>query len=135
MRRIRSILSAGVVVAASCLVVGSASSAPAPHFGATTRRALTSIAVSGMGAGAIPGLAVGVWLPGEGSFAHAFGFLGHDGAIFGYGSTMLYLPSRHATIIVLGNNNDNGSPKPLIMAVAIAGLPFPGHLPHGLAAR
>ncbi len=60
------------------------------------------------------------------------GFLGHDGAIFGYGSTMLYLPSRHATIVVLGNNNDNGAPKPLITAVAIAAYLFPGHFPHGL---
>jgi D-alanyl-D-alanine carboxypeptidase len=60
------------------------------------------------------------------------GFLGHDGAIFGYGSTMLYLPSRHATIIVLGNNNDLGAPKPLIMAVAIAAYLFPDRFPHGL---
>lgn len=60
------------------------------------------------------------------------GFLGHDGAIFGYGSAMFYLPSRDATIVVLGNNNDLGQPKPLITAVALAAYLFPGQFPHGI---
>ena len=60
------------------------------------------------------------------------GFLGHDGAIFGYGSAMFYLPSRDATIVVLGNNNDLGQPKPLITALALAAYLFPGQFPHGL---
>ncbi len=60
------------------------------------------------------------------------GFLGHDGAIFGYGSAMFYLPSRRATIIVLGNNNDLGAPKPLFTAMAIAAYLFPKQFPHGL---
>jgi D-alanyl-D-alanine carboxypeptidase len=60
------------------------------------------------------------------------GLFGHDGAIFGYGSAMFYLPSRHATIIVLGNNNDLGQPKPLLIAIAIAAYLFPQQFPHGL---
>ncbi len=60
------------------------------------------------------------------------GWLGHDGAIFGYGSAMFYLPSRGATIIVLGNNNDLGQPKPLFTAIAIAAYLFPKQFPHGL---
>jgi D-alanyl-D-alanine carboxypeptidase len=60
------------------------------------------------------------------------GLLGHDGAIDGYGSTMLYLPSRRATVIMLGNSNDFGSPVPLIPSVAIGAYLFPGHFPNGL---
>jgi CubicO group peptidase (beta-lactamase class C family) len=73
MRRIRAIQFVAVVVAASCLAIASAAAARAAHFSVSTRRALTSIAVSGMGAGAMPGLEVGVWVPGEGSFVRAFG--------------------------------------------------------------
>jgi D-alanyl-D-alanine carboxypeptidase len=60
------------------------------------------------------------------------GLLGHDGAIDGYGSTILYLPSRRATIIMLGNSNDFGAPVPLIPSVAIGAYLFPGHFPKGL---
>lgn len=60
------------------------------------------------------------------------GLLGHDGAIFGYGSAMFYLPSRHATIVVLGNNNDLGNPKPLVTAIALAAYLFPGQFPKGI---
>lgn len=60
------------------------------------------------------------------------GLLGHDGAIDGYGSAMFYLPSRRATIIMLGNNNDFGSPVPLIPTVAIAAYLFPEQFPNGL---
>jgi D-alanyl-D-alanine carboxypeptidase len=60
------------------------------------------------------------------------GLLGHDGAIFGYGSAMFYLPSRNATIVVLGNNNDLGQPKPLITAVALAAYLFPSQFPNGI---
>jgi D-alanyl-D-alanine carboxypeptidase len=60
------------------------------------------------------------------------GLLGHDGAIDGYGSTMLYLPTRRATIVMLGNNNDFGAPVPLIPSVALAAYLFPGHFPNGL---
>jgi D-alanyl-D-alanine carboxypeptidase len=60
------------------------------------------------------------------------GFLGHDGAILGYGSAMFYLPKARATIVVLGNSNDLGQPKPLLMAVAIGYYLFPKQFPHGL---
>ena len=60
------------------------------------------------------------------------GFLGHDGAIVGYGAQMLYLPSRDATIIVLGNNNDNGNPAPLFIGLALAAYLFPRQFPNGL---
>ena len=60
------------------------------------------------------------------------GFLGHDGAIFGYGSAMFYLPSRDATIVVIGNNNDLGQPKPLITAIALAAYLFPSQFPNGI---
>lgn len=60
------------------------------------------------------------------------GFLGHDGAIFGYGSAMFYLPSRDATIVVIGNNNDLGQPKPLITAIALAAYLFPRQFPKGI---
>lgn len=60
------------------------------------------------------------------------GLLGHDGAIFGYGSAMFYLPSRDATIVMLGNNNDLGQPKPLITAIALAAYLFPRQFPKGI---
>jgi D-alanyl-D-alanine carboxypeptidase len=60
------------------------------------------------------------------------GFLGHDGAILGYGSTMFYLPKARATIVVLGNNNDLAQPKPLFTAIAIGYYLFHGQFPHGL---
>jgi D-alanyl-D-alanine carboxypeptidase len=60
------------------------------------------------------------------------GFLGHDGAIVGYGSVMLYLPSRKATIVILGNNNDNGNPAPLNIGLSVAAFLFPEQFPKGL---
>jgi D-alanyl-D-alanine carboxypeptidase len=60
------------------------------------------------------------------------GFLGHDGAIVGYGSFVFYLPSKRATIVVLGNNNDNGNPAPLPIGLALAAYLFPEHFPNGL---
>jgi D-alanyl-D-alanine carboxypeptidase len=60
------------------------------------------------------------------------GFLGHDGAIAGYGSAMFYLPSRNATIVLIGNNNDLNAPAPLLPALAIAAYLFPKQFPNGL---
>ena len=60
------------------------------------------------------------------------GFLGHDGAIVGYGSAMFYLPSQQATIILIGNNNDNNAPAPLAIFAAIAAYLFPDQFPNGL---
>jgi D-alanyl-D-alanine carboxypeptidase len=47
------------------------------------------------------------------------GFLGHDGVIVGYGSLVLYLPSSGATIVLMGNNNDNNAPAPLAIGLAV----------------
>lgn len=60
------------------------------------------------------------------------GFLGHDGAIVGYGSVILYLPSKRATIIVLANSNDNGNPVPLGIGLSVAAFLFPEQFPQGL---
>jgi D-alanyl-D-alanine carboxypeptidase len=60
------------------------------------------------------------------------GFLGHDGAIVGYGSLVLYLPRRRATIVVLSNSNDNGNPSPLPIGLAVAAYLFPEQFPNGI---
>jgi D-alanyl-D-alanine carboxypeptidase len=61
------------------------------------------------------------------------GFLGHDGSVFGYGSTMLYLPSADATIIGFSNTAVLvGNPPPLLITLAIAAHLFPGHFPNGI---
>jgi D-alanyl-D-alanine carboxypeptidase len=60
------------------------------------------------------------------------GFLGHDGAIVGYGSVVLYLSSRGATIVILANNNDNGNPAPLNIGLSLAAFLFPEQFPKGL---
>lgn len=60
------------------------------------------------------------------------GFLGHDGAIVGYGSLVLYLPSSGATIVLMGNNNDNNAPAPLAIGLAVAAYLFPAQFPNGL---
>ena len=72
MHRIRAHVLAGVIAIAGLLVVIPGTAAAA-QFSTVTKRALTSIVVSGMGAGAMPGVAVGVWAPGQGSFVRAFG--------------------------------------------------------------
>jgi D-alanyl-D-alanine carboxypeptidase len=60
------------------------------------------------------------------------GFLGHDGAIVGYGSLVLYLPRRRATIVLLGNSNDNANPNPLPIGLAVAAYLFPEQFPNGI---
>jgi D-alanyl-D-alanine carboxypeptidase len=60
------------------------------------------------------------------------GFLGHNGAILGYGSAMFYLPSRRATIIVLGNNNNFDSEIPTNVFLGIASYLFPQQFPRGI---
>jgi D-alanyl-D-alanine carboxypeptidase len=60
------------------------------------------------------------------------GFLGHDGAILGYGSVVLYLPSRDATIVVLSNGNTLfGSPS-VNTAIALVAYLFPRQFPDGI---
>jgi len=48
------------------------------------------------------------------------GFLGHNGAILGYGSATFYLPSARATFVVEGNNNDLSSTVPTDIFVQLA---------------
>jgi D-alanyl-D-alanine carboxypeptidase len=72
MHRIRAHVLAGVVALTGLLAV-TPGQAGAARFSTVTERALASIVVSGMGAGAMPGVAVGVWVPGQGSFVRAFG--------------------------------------------------------------
>jgi D-alanyl-D-alanine carboxypeptidase len=60
------------------------------------------------------------------------GFLGHNGAIIGYGSDMFYLPSRNATIIVLGNLNTGNSTATDDIFAGLAFYLFPTQFPDGL---
>ena len=60
------------------------------------------------------------------------GFLGHNGAILGYGTAAFYLPGAHATFVVEGNNNDLVSTVPLMVFAQIADLLYPQQFPHGL---
>jgi hypothetical protein len=45
---------------------------------------------------------------------------------------VLYLPGRRATIVILGNNNDNGNPAPLTIGLAAAAFLFPEQFPNGI---
>jgi D-alanyl-D-alanine carboxypeptidase len=60
------------------------------------------------------------------------GFLGHNGAIFGYTSAMFYLPKRDATIVVLGNNSGLSSTTTTAIFVALAAYLFPQQFPGGI---
>jgi D-alanyl-D-alanine carboxypeptidase len=40
------------------------------------------------------------------ALANSNGWIGHDGVIFGYESTTIYLPSEAATVVVLLNRNN-----------------------------
>jgi D-alanyl-D-alanine carboxypeptidase len=59
------------------------------------------------------------------------GFLGHTGAILGYGSAIYYLPRRRATIIVLANNDNFFSETPNAVFAGIASYLFSGQFPRG----
>ncbi|MCW2952539.1 MAG: putative secreted protease, partial [Conexibacter sp.] len=59
-------------------------------------------------------------------------FLGHDGLVFGYDSTMLYSPKLHATVVVLGNAAPEmyvpapaQPPSSLAVAASLVALAFP----------
>jgi D-alanyl-D-alanine carboxypeptidase len=58
------------------------------------------------------------------------GFQGHNGAIFGYNSTVLYLPEDDATIVVLLNKSTNSSQESMLIFIALAQLLFPGQFPN-----
>lgn len=58
------------------------------------------------------------------------GFLGHDGAIFGYGSTAVYLPAGDATIVAICNAGGIvANPTPLFIVLALAAYLFPSISP------
>jgi D-alanyl-D-alanine carboxypeptidase len=79
--------------------------------------------------GQTPQITIGYGL----GIANFNGFLGHDGAIFGYGSTAIYLPSKDATIVAIGNAGGIfGNPAPLFVVLALAAYLFPGQFPKGI---
>lgn len=53
------------------------------------------------------------------------GFLGHSGAIYGYGTTAFYLPSADATIVVVSNAASNSSEGSAFTFLELASLLFP----------
>ncbi|MBN2026524.1 MAG: beta-lactamase family protein [Actinobacteria bacterium] len=54
------------------------------------------------------------------------GFQGHNGAIQGYNSIMLYLPEADATIVVMGNKSTNFSNETALIFSQLVDLLFPG---------
>ena len=74
--------------------------------------------------GAIPtpgGISVGYGL----GIMSLGGFVGHNGAILGYTTAMLYLPEADATIVVEGNQSSNFSNATTDIAVKLAQYLFP----------
>jgi D-alanyl-D-alanine carboxypeptidase len=57
------------------------------------------------------------------------GFLGHDGAIYGYSTAMFHLPEKDATIVVIGNQSSNFTTPSLDAFLRIAALLFPSRFP------
>ena len=57
------------------------------------------------------------------------GFIGHDGAIYGYSTAMFHLPEKDATIVVVGNQSTNFTTPSLDAFIRIAQLLFPGRFP------
>jgi D-alanyl-D-alanine carboxypeptidase len=62
------------------------------------------------------------------------GFLGHTGAIRGYNTAMLYLPSARATIVVAVNRSSDASQGALLIATGIARHLFPRQFDAGAGA-
>jgi D-alanyl-D-alanine carboxypeptidase len=58
------------------------------------------------------------------------GFQGHNGAIFGYNSSVLYLPDDDATIVVLVNKSTNSSQESMLVFLGIVQLLFPEQFPN-----
>ena len=57
------------------------------------------------------------------------GFIGHDGAIYGFSTAMFHLPEKDATIVVVGNQSTNFTTPSLDAFIRIAQLLFPGRFP------
>jgi len=70
-------------------------------------------------------------LPGPVNLSYGLGIfklgnlIGHNGAVIGYSSAMLYLPSNGATLVVWGNNSTNSSTPATTIAFDIAEILFP----------
>jgi D-alanyl-D-alanine carboxypeptidase len=64
------------------------------------------------------------------ALANSNGWIGHDGVIFGYESTTIYLPSERATIVVLVNTNAHPSKLSAsdLVAQAITEVITPAHV-------
>jgi D-alanyl-D-alanine carboxypeptidase len=57
------------------------------------------------------------------------GFLGHNGAIYGYNTAMFYLPTTGATLVVVANNSTNFSEVATVTFLLIAKLLYPELFP------
>jgi D-alanyl-D-alanine carboxypeptidase len=57
------------------------------------------------------------------------GFLGHDGAIYGFSTAMFHLPEKDATIVVVGNQSTNFTTPALEAFLRIGQLLFPSRFP------
>jgi D-alanyl-D-alanine carboxypeptidase len=57
------------------------------------------------------------------------GFLGHDGAIYGFSTAMFHLPEKDATVVVIGNQSSNFTTPSLQAFLRIAQALFPARFP------
>lgn len=60
------------------------------------------------------------------------GFIGHNGGILGYGTTMFYLPSKRATIIIEDNTDNVTSNVVNGIFFGVASYLFPQQFPRGI---
>jgi D-alanyl-D-alanine carboxypeptidase len=63
------------------------------------------------------------------------GFLGHNGAIYGFNTAMFYLPATGATLVVIANESDNFHGVALGTAIALAKLLYPELFPTAPASQ
>jgi D-alanyl-D-alanine carboxypeptidase len=60
------------------------------------------------------------------------GFLGHNGAVLGFGSAMFYLPKSDATFVLIGNNSGDNTSTPTSIFFGLAYYLFPEQFPAGI---
>jgi D-alanyl-D-alanine carboxypeptidase len=60
------------------------------------------------------------------------GFIGHNGAILGYGSAMYYLPSSDATFVLIGTSCNLYTSPPTNIFLGLAYYLFPEQFPNGI---
>jgi len=58
------------------------------------------------------------------------GFQGHNGAIFGFNSTVMYFPEADATIVAITNKSNNSSQESMLIFVGLAKMIFPEQFPN-----